>query len=344
MATDRAVVDWIATFRSILSLSVRKFFLLVSSNLLPIRRRLAQLASHLVVALVALVVIGGATRVMEAGLACPDWPLCYGSLLPGRQMNLQVFLEWFHRLDAFVIGVALLVLFATAIWWRRQLPSWLLPFSAALLVLVLIQGALGALTVLQLLPTGVVTSHLALGLTLVALVSGLAQVLRADPAPGSDAPVAAASAPLWWPLGAGLCATAVGAQCLLGGRMATAWAARRCLDSGQACQWLHWHRSAATPVAAAVLLFVAVALLANGWTRRQWPLLLPTAGLVVVQIALGVLTLRLGLAAPLVTVAHQLVASLLVALLAALTCRRPRPADLAAAADPDSPSLEPCHG
>ena len=65
------------------------------------RFRLGQLAAHVVVALIALVVIGGATRVMEAGLACPDWPLCYGSFLPGRQMNLQVFLEWFHRLDAF---------------------------------------------------------------------------------------------------------------------------------------------------------------------------------------------------------------------------------------------------
>ena len=37
-------------------------------------QKLALLASHLVVALVALVGIGGATRVMEAGLACPDWP------------------------------------------------------------------------------------------------------------------------------------------------------------------------------------------------------------------------------------------------------------------------------
>jgi len=67
------------------------------------------LATHLVVALVALVVIGGATRVMQAGLACPDWPLCYGRWLPGGQMNLQVFLEWFHRLDAFLVGVALFV-------------------------------------------------------------------------------------------------------------------------------------------------------------------------------------------------------------------------------------------
>ena len=82
----------------------------------PIYRRLGGVTSHLVVAVIALVVIGGATRVMEAGLACPDWPLCFGTLLPGRQMNLQVFLEWFHRLDAFVVGVALLVMAIETVW------------------------------------------------------------------------------------------------------------------------------------------------------------------------------------------------------------------------------------
>ena len=65
-----------------------------------LRRRLGLLSAHLVVAVIALVVIGGATRVMEAGLACPDWPLCFGSFLPGRQMNVQVFLEWFLFSDS----------------------------------------------------------------------------------------------------------------------------------------------------------------------------------------------------------------------------------------------------
>ena len=122
--------------------------------------RLAQLCSHLVVALVALVGIGGATRVMEAGLACPDWPLCYGSLLPGGRMNMQVFLEWFHRLDAFVVGVALLVLCSVSIWQRRQLPRWLPWLSGAALLLVMVQGGLGALTVLALL----VSLHIGRGL------------------------------------------------------------------------------------------------------------------------------------------------------------------------------------
>jgi cytochrome c oxidase assembly protein subunit 15 len=93
---------------------------------------LAALAAHLLVALIALVGIGGATRVMEAGLACPDWPLCYGTLLPGRQMNLQVFLEWFHRLDAFVVGIGLLVLASASWWWRRQLPAWQPPLALEL--------------------------------------------------------------------------------------------------------------------------------------------------------------------------------------------------------------------
>ena len=114
------------------------------------RFRLGQLAAHVVVALIALVVIGGATRTMEAGLACPDWPLCYGSFLPGRQMNLQVFLEWFHRLDAFFVGIVLITQFAFSLYWAKSLPRWL-PWTYGLLsLLVAFQGFLGALTVLRL--------------------------------------------------------------------------------------------------------------------------------------------------------------------------------------------------
>ena len=309
---------------------------MTASSINPIRLRLAQLAAHLVVALVALVVIGGATRVMEAGLACPDWPLCYGSLLPGRQMNVQVFLEWFHRLDAFVVGVALLVQMSVVWWHRRDLPGWLLPLSALLVLMVVLQGGLGALTVLKLLPSGVVTAHLALALMLVITVSGLTQTLLASPQ--------SIAAPRWWTVLGSFSVLAVSAQCLLGAGMATSWASQRCLEAGQSCQWLSWHRAAATPAALCVLLFVLVALLSGRWGREQWPLLLAAPLLVGTQIGLGVTTLRLGLSQPAVTVAHQLVACLLVAVLAGLTFRR-QPAS----SDPlpvvlDSSALEACHG
>lgn len=285
-----------------------------------VRSRLAALASHLLVALIALVAIGGATRVMQAGLACPDWPLCYGSLLPARQMTLQVFLEWFHRLDAFVVGLGLLVLAGASLHWRRLLPAWQPPLAIAAVLLVAVQGGLGALTVLQLLPSAVVTAHLLTALLLVALLSGCHQGLRALPMP---APSAAARPVRSWllPSLVAVVLLAVAAQSLLGGLMASQWAAGRCLSAGDGCSWLLAHRLVARPVAVAVLALAGLL----AWRQPiQRPLALLSALLVVAQVALGVLSLRLSLAVPAVIVAHQITAALLVAVLSALWVRSTR--------------------
>ena len=110
-----------------------------------------KLGNHCVLALIALIVIGGATRVMEAGLACPDWPLCYGTFLPLNHLNLRVFLEWFHRLDAFLVGLLILSKFILSIIWRKDLPNWLPKTYSLLVFLVIVQGSIGALTVINLL-------------------------------------------------------------------------------------------------------------------------------------------------------------------------------------------------
>ena len=203
------------------------------------------------------------------------------------------------------------------------------------MVLVAMQGGLGALTVIQLLPSGVVTAHLALALTLVALLSGLTQRLLHP---------TAVVAPLWWRIGASLSLMLVFVQCLLGGRMATAWAGQRCLAGGEACQLVLSHRLTAMPVVVVVLGFAGAAVLAGGWARQQWPWLGGAVLLVLVQVALGVLTLRLGLSQPAVTVAHQLVAALLIALLAALLVRSPNLPSPSRSVVLDDTSLEACHG
>lgn len=289
------------------------------------------LLAHLVVALVALVAIGGATRVMEAGLACPDWPLCYGVLLPGRQMNLQVFLEWFHRLDAFVVGVTVLVLTAVALWRHQQLPNWFAPAAVLALALVAVQGGLGALTVSQLLAAPLVTAHLGTALLLVALVSAMQQALVSGPGgdpsspAGNGPPPPSPTLPRWWRGVAGLAVLGVLSQCLLGGAMASQWAADRCLAAGDGCLWLALHRSAAIPSG---LLVAATALLSSllpAAFRLVRGLALVALVLVAAQIALGVATLRLQLALPLVTVAHQLGAALLVAVLAAAAAAHLQP-------------------
>jgi cytochrome c oxidase assembly protein subunit 15 len=271
------------------------------------------LTTHLVVALVALVVIGGATRVMEAGLACPDWPLCYGVFLPGRQMNPRVFLEWFHRLDAFLVGIALLVLLTLSVWWRRQLPAWYPWASTFALALVAVQGALGALTVSGLLASSTVTAHLATALLLVVWISALDQFLPEGSLPKAP--------PAWWfPLPV-ISLVLVFSQCVLGGAMASQWAVDHCFQSGDLCEWLLLHRQLALPATLSVAVMAAASILSPSIETRIKTQALVAISLVGLQVSLGLLTLRAQLQAPLLTIGHQLVAALLVAQLSALCGR-----------------------
>jgi len=309
-------------------------------------RGLDFLLGHLVPALIALVGIGGATRVMQAGLACPDWPLCYGTLLPGRQMNLQVFLEWFHRLDAFLVGIALLTVGAVSLFRRRDLPRWL-PWMAGLaLALVIVQGGLGALTVLGLLEASTVTLHLLTALVLVLLISGTHQALRtsAERLSSGESPLQACSPlPFWWMPLLALSTLTLFAQCALGGAMASRWAASLCLDDGIGCHWLLLHRLGAWPTLVALVLPALASLALPSAESRLRTLAWFPAGLVPCQVGLGLLTLRLQLAEPMVTVAHQLLAALLVALLGALWGRS-LVSFSSVQAVPVPPSLEMAHG
>ena len=299
------------------------------------RFRLGQLAAHVVVALIALVVIGGATRVMEAGLACPDWPLCYGSFLPGRQMNLQVFLEWFHRLDAFFVGIVLIAQFALSICWAKSLPKWLPWIYGLLTLLVGFQGFLGALTVLQLLPSLVVVAHLLVAFTLVAIMSGVTQQLLS---PGKSI------FPPWLRSLGFVSLLSVIVQSLVGSRVATSWAAHRCLDFGDSCSLLVLHRASAVPVSLLVLSFVIISLTQRSVFIKEWPYLLMITFLIISQIFLGVFSIQLGMSEPGLIVGHQLVACLLVAVISALNFKGRGIDGSSQSLFVTESTLETCHG
>jgi cytochrome c oxidase assembly protein subunit 15 len=107
----------------------------------------------------ALIVLGAVVRTTNSGLSCPDWPTCYGHWVPlpsdlAAVPNIgytyaQVMLEWVHRLIAGVfVGPLVLALAFLTFQRRRERPD-LAIAGTALLVLLLIQGALGGLTVLD---------------------------------------------------------------------------------------------------------------------------------------------------------------------------------------------------
>ena len=126
----------------------------------------------LLIGLLALTALGGIVRVTGSGLACPDWPGCYGSVIPtgdfGEFAAHQVWLEWTHRLAAAIIGLLILA-YAVYAWRRRPRRVWL---PAALAVPMLaVQVALGALTVTEQLEALIVTLHLAAAMIIVMLIA-----------------------------------------------------------------------------------------------------------------------------------------------------------------------------
>jgi heme a synthase len=113
----------------------------------------------------AVVVLGAWVRLTDAGLGCPDWPGCYGHIYPESGHNFSKALhEMVHRYFATTLGLVILSLLVWALWNRKDRGQPLLAV-AMLFIIVCLQGALGALTVTQLLKPLIVTAHLLGGLT-----------------------------------------------------------------------------------------------------------------------------------------------------------------------------------
>jgi len=108
---------------------------------------------------------GSWVRAEGAGLACPDWPLCHGQVIP--PMEKLVLIEWGHRLIAAVLGFAILFTTIGAWRWYRRDRDVLIPATAAL-IFVTIQVLLGGLTVTADLSPQVVSAHLGTSLAVFA--------------------------------------------------------------------------------------------------------------------------------------------------------------------------------
>jgi heme A synthase len=92
-----------------------------------------------------LAVLGSWTRINGAGLACPDWPLCHGSLVPALQGG--VILEWSHRAVALTESLVLLATLVAGFRLRRRVAG-LWPTLLALVAVFALQVGLGGATVL----------------------------------------------------------------------------------------------------------------------------------------------------------------------------------------------------
>lgn len=210
----------------------------------------------------ALVVLGAYVRLSNAGLGCPDWPGCYGHLVvpdaphqvaaadaryPLRPVQApKAWKEMVHRYLAGIVGLLVLLMAALALRARGRGVPRVLPF--VILGVIMVQIVFGALTVTWKVMPIIVTTHLLLGLTTLALIWWM-WLRQRVPQPQVDAAGLPAGVRGW----ALLALVVLGAQIFLGGWTSTNYAAAACPDF-PTCQgsWLPppdyakafalWHR------------------------------------------------------------------------------------------------------
>lgn len=193
-------------------------------------------------ALLALVVIvvGAWVRLTDAGLGCPDWPGCYGRIsAPDAPHEIaaaeaayphapvdsgKAWREMLHRYLAGTLGLLILALAIVA--WRNRDDHGqqrVAPFLT--LAIVILQGALGMWTVTMLLRPAVVTLHLLMGMTTLAMLAWMTLRHFSPGAAYSNSPPAVNLRP-WAAVGL----LVLAAQIALGGWTSTNYAALACPD------------------------------------------------------------------------------------------------------------------
>ena len=205
-----------------------------------------------------LIAFGAFVRLTDSGLGCPDWPGCYGQLLPAQasaQINqamaeqgahgpvnhVKAWIEMLHRYVASFIGMLILVMVVRALIgkFRDGSTSWLraanefgaanvgLAWPSLLLIVVSVQGLFGKWTVtLKLMPI-VVTTHLMGGMLLFALLIWfwMRERARAGETRAMTITVSGGVKAMLW-----LALITLAAQIFLGGWVSTNYAVMACGD------------------------------------------------------------------------------------------------------------------
>jgi len=196
--------------------------------------RFQKLALAALASVLLLIFVGAIVRATGSGLGCPDWPTCWGSLVPPwkveqidfdkldlekfrrkaarhgidpasitpdslrEQFNpVHTWVEYINRLCTMPVGFLTLATFIAAFWQRRARP-WVWWGSLAALLLVVVNAWLGAQVVRSGLKPGIITLHMALAIWLLCLLVYVAWRGRERPWRRQRRPPGPRKGALWW--------------------------------------------------------------------------------------------------------------------------------------------------
>lgn len=176
--------------------------------------RLAWIA---LISVLVLVLAGATVRVTGAGLGCPDWPTCWGCLIPPtsvdqidvEKLDLEKFkrqarrrgidpdtitretvlesfdpvhtwIEFGNRLTSMPLGSSTLLL-AIASFWAKKNKWWIVALAWFALFDVLFNAYMGAVVVASGLQPGIITLHMALAFLLISVLVTIVWLSRREP-------------------------------------------------------------------------------------------------------------------------------------------------------------------
>jgi cytochrome c oxidase assembly protein subunit 15 len=146
-------------------------------------RRYLTIAHVALGALTVIVLTGAAVRLTDSGLGCPDWPRCYGKVVP--PLSLHSVIEFGNRAFSALIGLIVVGAWIAS-FLRAPRRRDLVAISTLLPLGVVAQAVLGGFTVRNELEPGYVMAHF--GLSMLILIAAVTLVFRARYEPGERAP------------------------------------------------------------------------------------------------------------------------------------------------------------
>lgn len=213
--------------------------------------RLRRLSLAGIVLALVVIVLGAYTRLVDAGLGCPDWPGCYGfAIVPHTEARIGLAMErfpdapvdlhkgWAEMIHRYAAGTLLLLIVTMLVVALRHSRRQPLPVGhvAGLLLLVVCQALFGMWTVTLKLWPQVVTLHLLGGLATLSLLWLL--YLRLQPGQRAIRSMQRLSLRRFRPWAIGALVLVVG-QIALGGWTSSNYAALVCPDF-PTCQASFW--------------------------------------------------------------------------------------------------------
>ena len=238
----------------------------------------------------ALAVLGSWVRINGAGMTCPDWPLCRGSLVPA--LIGGVVLEWTHRAIALTVGFVIVAAFVAGWRVRRQIAG-VVPTLFVLVAVFALQVTVGGITIHEANSPRSVMLHWAVAMVLLATLLILAMLAFTAPRAGSGVPAIRNGAPVPALVVAALCAYVT--MCI-GSFVSSSGAGLACatfpscdgtLTGSTTPQLLQMlHRFAASAYVVAALGAAAIAAQSGMARVRAWAF--AGAALALLQVALGI--------------------------------------------------------